>query len=260
METLESKSENITIEQIYTILNNYRIGKKPLAKLLGWGETTIIRYVEGDSPTNEYSDKLRMILENPGYFYEILTKNKDNITQVAYRKCSKAVLKQMLQSRICIIAQYIINKRKANISLLELQTYLYYIQAFHLALNNSPMFEDDYIVNDDHMPYEQVYNDFTTRKITELEIAEDVLSRTEKEFIDQVLLAFEWYGPAMLKSLITYERVMLRISRDKDNRKIVSKDSLKLHFIDIITLYKINSVKDVHNYPDQRFLEIKELR
>ena len=169
METLESKSENITIEQIYTISNNYRIGKKPLAKLLGWGETTIIRYVEGDS-TNEYSDKLRMILENPGYFYEILTKNKNNITQVAYRKCSKAVLKQMLQSRICIIAQYIINKRKANISLLELQTYLYYIQAFHLALNNSPMFEDDYIVNDDHMPYEQVYNDFTTRKITELEI------------------------------------------------------------------------------------------
>lgn len=260
METFEEQDENITIEQIYTILNNYRIGKKPLAKLLGWGETTIIRYVEGDSPTNEYSDKLRMILENPGYFYEILTKNRDNITQVAYKKCSRAVLKQMLQSRISVISQYIINKRNGNISLLELETYLYYIQAFHLALYNRPIFEDDYIVNDIQMPYERIYSDYTTRKITVLEIEDDILTRTEKEFIDCVLQAFDWYGPSMLKSLVTYEKVMLRISRDGQNRKIINKEALKMHFIDVITLYKINNEHDIHNYPDQRFLEIKELR
>jgi hypothetical protein len=49
----------ITADEIKLILDRYRIGKKPLAKLLGWGETTIIRYMEGDIPTNEYSNKLR---------------------------------------------------------------------------------------------------------------------------------------------------------------------------------------------------------
>ena len=45
----------ITVDEIKQILDEYCIGKKPLAKLLGWGETTIIRYMEGDIPTNEYS-------------------------------------------------------------------------------------------------------------------------------------------------------------------------------------------------------------
>ena len=47
--------EVITVDEIRQILESYRIGKKPLAKLLGWGETTIIRYMEGDIPTSEYS-------------------------------------------------------------------------------------------------------------------------------------------------------------------------------------------------------------
>ena len=51
------REEVISIPEIAAILNNYRIGKKPLAKLLGWGETTIIRYMDGDVPTKEYSDK-----------------------------------------------------------------------------------------------------------------------------------------------------------------------------------------------------------
>ena len=57
----------ITADEIRQILEKYRIGKKPLAKLLGWGETTIIRYMEGDIPTSEYSNKLKTLLDNPGF-------------------------------------------------------------------------------------------------------------------------------------------------------------------------------------------------
>lgn len=249
--------EHITIEQIHSILDRYRIGKKPLAKLLGWGETTIIRYVEGDTPTAEYSDKLKMILDNPGFFYEILQRNQENITGVAYKKCCKAVLKQMLQSRICIIAQYIINKRSGNISLEELQNYLYYIQSFSLALENRPMFEDDYLLLDNGMCFEQVYNDYQNRRITILELAEDALDTADKALIDDIIEAFAWYGPSMLKNLLTYEKVMLRVSRDNQNRKIVAKDSLRAHFSDLLKIYKITNTKDIHKYPDQRFLEIR---
>lgn len=252
-------NDNITIDQIYTILNNYRIGKKPLAKLLGWGETTIIRYVEGDCPTAEYSDKLLMILENPGYFYDLLLKNKDNITQVAYKKSCKAVLKQMLQSKICVIAQYIINKRNGNISLYELQNYLYYIQSFSLALQDVPLFEDDFIVNEEEMPYERVYTDFSTRRISMLELTEGALEKEEMEFIDDVVSAYDWYGPSMMKSLISYERIMLKLSRDKYNRKIITKDALKYHFDEVVENYGIYSSKDIHKYPDRRFLEVRNI-
>ena len=66
----------ITSDEIRQILEKYRIGKKPLAKLFGWGETTIIRYMEGDIPTNEYSTKLKCLLDNPEYYYELLIKDK----------------------------------------------------------------------------------------------------------------------------------------------------------------------------------------
>ena len=40
------------------ILRKYKIGKKPLSKLLGWGEVTITRYINGDIPSKLYSDEL----------------------------------------------------------------------------------------------------------------------------------------------------------------------------------------------------------
>ena len=67
--------EIITSDEIIQILEKYRIGKKPLAKLLGWGETTIIRYIEGDIPTKEYSIKLRTLLDNPEFYYDLLVKS-----------------------------------------------------------------------------------------------------------------------------------------------------------------------------------------
>lgn len=70
---------NITSEEIMTILRRYNIGKKPLARLLGWGETTILRYIDGDVPTVEYSKKLKAILDDPEYYYEILEHNHNLI-------------------------------------------------------------------------------------------------------------------------------------------------------------------------------------
>lgn len=249
----------ITVEQINRILTNYRIGKKPLAKLLGWGETTILRYVEGDIPTNEYSDKLMMILDNPGFFYEILLRNQGNITQVAFNKCRKAVLRQMLQSKICIVAQYIINRRNGDISLAELQNYIYYSQCFSLALYSQPLVEDDYLVNDLGLPFERITKDYSLRKISVMEIGEEALGKRERDLIDEVVKAFDWYGPKMFENLIGYEKGVLKISRNKLNQKIIAKENIKYQFSDILALYNIREASDIHKYPDRRFIELKNL-
>ena len=255
------KKENqvITVSDIQTILTDYRIGKKPLAKLLGWGETTIIRYIEGDVPTSEYSDKLKAILRDPAYYYDILQANKDNLTGVAFKKSKKAVLEKMMSSKINVVTQYIINMANADIAAGTIQTMLYYVQAFSLALYNREMFEEDYRITPENTPFIELYQSVKNRNLSVLEIAEGSLTNSERDLIEKVYNSFAWYGPRACKAITAYEKTLLRISRDKDNNKIVSKDTLRTYFKDIINQYDIEHSDDIHKYPDQRIMEIRGL-
>ena len=238
----------ITIEEMNQILINYRIGKKPLASLLGWGETTVIRYMEGDLPTREYSDKLLYILHNPGYFYEILQQNKGRLTPVAYRKCCQAVESSLLESKIKVVAQYIINKLEGHISLFELQMYLYFIQGFYLALEKEPMFEDDYIINEQNMPYKNISESFTSHGFKILPIKKDALKSKEKEFIEDLIVAQSSYGPTMLSRMLRYEIVLMNLSRDLENQKIISKQTIAKYFTGVLTSNNIISTKQIQRY------------
>lgn len=81
----------ISPRQIDELLKKYNIGKRPLAQLLGWGEITITRFLEGQLPSKEYSNKLLDLLNNPQKFKNVLKRNKNKITSVAYKKACKAV-------------------------------------------------------------------------------------------------------------------------------------------------------------------------
>ena len=84
--------EIISAEQIKELLQRYAIGKKPLAALLGWGATTVMRYTEGVCPAPEFSATLLRLYEEPLLFLELLEENKDKLTPVAYKKSKNAVL------------------------------------------------------------------------------------------------------------------------------------------------------------------------
>lgn len=75
----------IKVSQIEELLERYNIGQKPLALLLGWGESTIIRYVQGLMPSQEYSERL-MELFNPYKMRDILERNKNRVTELAQKK------------------------------------------------------------------------------------------------------------------------------------------------------------------------------
>ena len=82
----------VTKEQIESILVSYGIGKKPLSMLLGWGETTICRYLDGDTPSEKYSAVLLNLLNNPNDYLALLESNKNNITKIAYTKSKQKTL------------------------------------------------------------------------------------------------------------------------------------------------------------------------
>ncbi len=248
------RTDCITIKEINQILSSYRIGKKPLAKLLGWGETTIIRYVEGDIPTREYSEKLRHIMQDAGYFNKLLEENKSSLTPVAYRKCSQAVNERLLESKIKVVAQHIINKMEGHISLFELQIYLYYVQGFYLALEDKAMFEDEFVYRGEFMPYEEVSEDFAIRKIPRLEIKKNALTEKEKNFINVIVGGLSLYGPSVLERMVGYDLMILKLSRDNDNHRKISKTTIANYFKKLVSDNDIKSITDIYVYLNQIYI------
>ncbi len=247
----------ISSEEIKLILDRYRIGKKPLAKLLGWGETTIIRYMEGDVPTNEYSNKLRTILDDPEFYYDMLCRRKDCLTGVAFKKSKHAVMTKIMSSKIYAVAYYMVNKSCAEICPSYIQYLLYYAQAFSLALNDKEIFQEECGINNEHMPYLKIFESMKKCGVRTLDGCEEYLSEEEIELIDTVMEVFLWYGPKALNAMLEAERAIMKISRDRYNNRIIAKDVIKGYFKEMMTQFQITGLKDLGRYPEQKMLELK---
>ena len=83
----QERVSNETVSIINSIMSKYNIGKRPLSLLLDWGELTITRYLKGMTPKKEYLDFLKNINEDANKFDEMLQKNQNKITKIAYEKC-----------------------------------------------------------------------------------------------------------------------------------------------------------------------------
>lgn len=59
-----------------------------MAKLLGWGEVTVIRFLNGQIPSKEYSDRLKS-LEDPMEFFDLLQKNKEVIANGSFERIAE---------------------------------------------------------------------------------------------------------------------------------------------------------------------------
>lgn len=123
----------ITIEQIEMILEKYHIDKRPLSKMLGFGELTITRYLEGQLPSKRYSDILLQLLQDDEQMKEKLENGRQSITDAAYRKVKEAIAyrEKMLShnTKIEAVALYLLSS-SYEITNLSLQKLLYYVKAF----------------------------------------------------------------------------------------------------------------------------------
>lgn len=252
------RAQGITPEQIKEILDQYCIGKKPLAKLLGWGETTIIRYFNGDIPSKEYSDKLLLIKQNPCYFYQILIQNKDYITRVAYEKSLRAIYKYVISSKSSVIVHYMKNQWEGLLPLEGYQCILYFSQGFYLGMYGKLLFEGEYKISEAKIPYQELVDE----NLYEIDIPEELLmerlAQKEIDLLNAMVRAFRWYGFASIRSIMQEENDTLRISRNKNNEKIVSYDTMEKHFRWIIKEYLVLKPEDVWKYIDSKFAESRK--
>ncbi|MFW3589166.1 type II toxin-antitoxin system antitoxin SocA domain-containing protein [Vagococcus fluvialis] len=253
----------ITNEDIKVILKRYNIGKKPLSKLLGWGELTISRYLDGSMPTKEYSDILKKIKSDPFYYYEKLNNGEDNISSVAYNKSIESLSEYFVSDNISLVTYYILSK-EYEITPLALQKLLYYINAFNLAFNNKAVYDmspEAWV----HGPvFRDVYFKFKNYQYNVIDdVKKDVDSLLEQDtikLIDAVLDSFGLYSPKVLENMTHLEdpwnEARGDCHEDEHCRTLISEETTKKYFKGILEEFNIKKYSDMKVYSEYLFSNI----
>ncbi len=259
----------IQIDEIEEILEKYNIGKKPLALVLGWGEVTIIRYLEGQIPDQFHSDILLKIKDDYHEFLKYLEKNKEFITNLAYKKVIGKISELKLeedQSKIYLIVKHIIAKME-DITPLALQKILYYIEGFSLALLDNDLLNSDCEAWVHGPVYHEIYDRFSYYSYHIIEKEEfysylvlDNIDNDEQKLIDKIIQCFGCYSGKILESMthqtIPWIEARKNASADEMSNQIISKDKMQEYFKDICEEYHISTIDDISKYSKKIFKKI----
>ncbi len=269
------KNGIISLEKINEIPLKYKIGKRPLSLLLGWGELTFTRYCDGDLPTKQYSDVLNKIYDDPLYYLQILEDGKNRLKSIKSYEKSKTVVYQLLginsnievkaSSKIDQTVCYLIEKCE-DITPLALQKALYYIQGFYSAFNHGFIFLEDCeawihgpVYRDVYFRYRfYQYDLFNSNK----EKQSYDFSMKEKEVIDCVIKYFCCYSGKILEEFTHLEEpwLLARGSLDQlvPSKNIISRESIYHYFSSVKKDYQMSQVVDIQFYAKDLFRRIQK--
>lgn len=244
--------EVISLEELNELLSRYAIGKKPLAALLGWGATTILRYADGVCPAGEYGTHLKKLYDEPLFYLEVLEEYKDRLTPVAYKKSKNAVLSYLTSSKLWCGVQYIIERAKGDVSPLRVVMTLYYAQAFSLGLTDKALFTEECELSATGVPYASFYERLRLNGTGSRVSADGFFTPEEEEFLDAAYRMLLWYGPAELEHVFSAERKYLRISRMEGGGKKIKNAALGGFFKKVVQGYKITRPEEFNLYFAER--------
>lgn len=266
--------ENSILNTIDEILMKYKIGKKPLSLILGWGEATISRYYKDDSAISGiYKDTLESILNNPLVYEDFLEKNKGNITEVAYKKSRKALDKELNlsvikkpKSKISSVYTYILMKTE-DITPLALQKLLYFSQAFNKIFNGEFIFEDDCEAWVHGPVYRETYEEFRHYQFNPIDgqIYADQynqidISFKEREILDSVIENFGCYSGKILEEMTHMERPWMEtrgdLSENEPCNLVIDKQLMEHYFTEVKEKYQLLNPADIADYSKALFNKI----
>lgn len=262
----------IKVTQIKDLLEKYAIGKRPLSLLLGWGETTLTRFVNGDIPSKTYSDLLLRMVESPKEFLELLTQNREKITEAAYKKSFAATNNIINKDGICKVdtriesaCNYIIS-RSIEITPLALQKLLYFTQAFHKVFVGSFMFNEDCEAWVHGPVYREIYFKYKDHGYNPIEDDENQfecfdLSEAEREVIDAVINNFGCYSGKILETMTHIEPPLKEtragLGEEEVSSRVIRKDIIERHFRQVYEKYNMLNIADIKDYSEDLFDKIR---
>ncbi|WP_410491790.1 DUF4065 domain-containing protein (plasmid) [Bacillus thuringiensis] len=260
----------VTISEIREVLEKYKIGKRPLSLLLGWGEVTLTRYVNGDIPTKQYSDILKRLGRDQSFMLDILERNKDLITQKAYRVSKEAIAKlqenddipSTQTTKIEEAANYLLYKND-DITPLALQKLLYYAQGFCKVFTGTYLFEDDCEVGSHGPVYRVIFNKYKVYQYDNLEVNYDStnqLTQIEKEILYCVINTLGCYSGKSLEKMILFDLPWevrhLELEDNDPGKPIMEKEEIDNCFNTMKQAYNLVAISDIKKYGIKAFENI----
>ena len=267
---LRKQTGLIRVCEIEEIIKKYNIGKKPLSLVLGLGEITIPRYIEGQNPSRENSDLLKMVLNNPVMFEMYLHVNKGNITDIAYKKSLGKTMQVELsvgKSKIYSVCLYIINSLN-EIGDLPLQKMLFFANGLSKEFLNKHLLNDEAESWKYGPVYKDIYDCFSyygSKKIDFEELTKNKeidLSDEEKKYLDAIIDAFGFYSGSVLREMthLTDPWINTRegLSDDEPSNRKITLDEMDKYFDKVILEYGIEKLEDITKYSTDLFEKAKE--
>lgn len=219
-----------TKELLLFMMQRYEIGKKPLSRLLGWGDTTIMRYLDGIEPNREFAARIERLAESPLEYAGVLEKNKEKITGTAYRKTRKAVYREIFCDRSTEAMQYVIALAEGDIAPYRVMMVLYYAQVCSLVLRGLPLFEEEADFSPGQsLVYPRLYAQLREYGVQVVKPETGSLSEEEQDCLKQVYLVLNGYSPNALKALAarTKRKIRRHLKTEADH---MSAEMLKLQY------------------------------
>lgn len=262
-------AKRITADQIQQIMEKYHIGAGPLSQVMGFGEITINRYLNGQLPSKVNSDKLLQVLSSYKIMEGYLEAHKGDIAEVAYRKCRDALdnlSKLYSTNKIEIVTRYLL-KNANEITPLALQKLLYYVQSFFFAVFGNDIFPDPCQAWPHGPVYPDVYHKYKPYGYNPIEPLDletdtclDELTANEVELIDAVINSFGRYSGPILEKMTHSEQPWQEargglLPTDRRGKKI-SRDTIHEYFETVVKTYHIVSPRDIVNYSTALFAKI----
>lgn len=239
---------SIMKEQLFSIMERYHIGKKPLSRLLGWGDTTIMRYLNGVEPNHEFAMKIQCLAENPFEYIQILEQNKGYITKTAYKKSKKAVYQQLFSDRSIEAMQYIIMLADGDIAPYRVISVLYYAQVCSLVLRGVPLFEEEanFSVSQCSV-YPRLYEQMKKYGMHLILPETSSFFVEEQEYLKQVYLILNGYSPNALKTLFVREKRKIRKNLGQDIT-LLNHETLTNQYEEKLKKAGLNHLSDLKRY------------
>lgn len=257
----------VSVEDIYSLMEVYKIGKAPLSQALGFGEITITRYLAGQVPSKEYSDVIRRALESPIFMIDKLNENLDKIGETAYKKSMNAA-KELeplfaLSENMLLCISYIF-KTAEEVTPLALQKMLYFIQGIYMVLFGVELFSEDCEAWAHGPVFRDVYDVFKNFKYNPIDDTRfsmfqnrfSELSDNVKQVINLVVESFGMYSGKTLER-ITHGEAPWKDARanclpDEPSNEVISKEAIRKYFSEVAEKYDIGSVDGIRSYISSR--------
>lgn len=260
-EKFRRKKDLINISDIKKILEKYNVEKRPLSKLLGFGELTITRYIDGQLPSAKYSNILFEVLRDEQKMKEYVEANKEEVSAMAVNKVMRAIEKceaaKKYNNSAEKIALYIVSSGREITNLL-LQKILYYVKGI------SKLFEGKSIILEPCEAWKfgpvfpsvyEKYREFGKQEIetgVPVEYIGELLSKEEKQVTDYVMDTFGIYNAWFLKDLTHIEEpwIVARkgLSKDDASRNLMDEEIISHYFEKINEKYNLKTVVGVEAY------------